>query len=703
MKKLQDLNKVYADAESIDREIFAEQRSNILLVAGEHYARRGSKYYNQIRDNRELTETQKLRLTKNHIHRASRHYKASILSFASTMKAVPKNETEMQDQKAAELNQMVMDDIKDRYRMKEKLRQKVADFVDIGEACWVIKWEPNAGSVVGYNQKLDDQGQPMADETGAPLADESSPVFEGGFLFERTYGMNVLRHAAAKEMGESECIIVRKMVDKKDLEKKYQDDPEKLQAVKGASGEDFVVFDASKGNYRKTEDQILVREFYYKSCQEYPEGYFYIATSAGILEEDVLPKGIFPVVWGGWDIFQNSPRGRSFIKVARPYQAEINRAGSAIAMHQITLGDDKILYQAGTKLSSGALLPGVRGLTFQGATPQVLPGRDGSQYAAYVDAQISEMDRVLMLPEEDAEMPTQLDPHALLFRSVRDRKRFSEYQEKFEQFEQDFWWTTLELAKYYMSDEQVARAIGKDEISNIEEFRNTNSNQFVFKLMPQDDTADTMLGKHLSIQSILQYAGSQLERDDIGKLISLYPFLNEKEMFSDFTLDYQVMQNDMLAMERGKQVEPSPYVAPDYAIRKITHRKKQPSYEFLPEEIKSLYENYYQQLLQIQQEQQQAEIDAKNEYIPVGGAMIACDMYMPSSDPQNPDKTSKRVRVPYQALDWLVQKLDTQGASLDNLETMNQGNLADMARMGVGSQGGQSSGGQGLPPAPGPQ
>ena len=61
-----DLNEVYRKAESADREVFAEMRSNILLVSGDHYQKRADRYFSQIRDNRDISDYQKLRLTKNH-------------------------------------------------------------------------------------------------------------------------------------------------------------------------------------------------------------------------------------------------------------------------------------------------------------------------------------------------------------------------------------------------------------------------------------------------------------------------------------------------------------------------------------------------------------------------------------------------------------------------------------------------------------
>ena len=58
-------------------------------------------------------------------------------------------------------------------------------------------------------------------------------------------------------------------------------------------------------------------------------------------------------------------------------------------------------------------------------------------------------------------------------------------------------------------------------------------------------------------------------------------------------------------------------------------------------------------------------------------------MYIPKAG--DPEKT-ERAKVPYQALDWLIQKLDQQGMSLEKLKGMNQGAVAEMALMVQQSQ-----------------
>jgi hypothetical protein len=686
------LNKIYDEAEQADKEQFAEFRSNILLIAGEHYNRKGAqRALNRLRASNHLTETQKLRITKNHMHKVVRHYCTNILTHAPGATVGPNQEQDMQDKKAAELNLAVWENAKFRYRMREKIREYVRDFVGVGEVCVKMYYNPNAGTVTGYRQAVDELGQPAIDEQGQPAADPDQPVFSGQFEFERVFAGNVLRQIGGRSMKESACWIIRKMVDVEELKAKYADDPTKAKLFSESRPEDFIVFDSDKAGYERVKGQTLVREFYWPpGSQEFPEGYFAYATQDGIFEEGPLPGGIWPIVWAGFDEHSTRCRAQSILKVARPYQAEINRASSAMAMHQITVGDDKILYQSGTKLQPGALLPGVRGLTYQGMAPQVLPGRDGGQYANYILATLSEMYAVLMMDEENQTKDTgQLDPYALLFRSMRQQKKFSEYGEKFEQFLMDFCETYLAMARFYFSDEELILAVGKRERINIAEFRGTSPLHYKIKLEPQDETWETKFGRQITLNHLVQYVGPNLGKDELGRLIKGMPFANAKDMLSDLTIDADLVENDMLSLERGAMPAFREADKHEYFVKRIDLRISQPDFVYLHPAIQQMYrakKQMHEQMMSIQAEKLAA---AKNEYIPTGGAMIATDMYVPN--PKGPDAPAKRVRIPYQAVDWLVQRLETQGMGLDALEAQNKQTLTEVAGMLMQSRGGQAA------------
>jgi hypothetical protein len=684
--KIDELNQLYTDGKSADKESYAEMRSNILLSAGEHYSKRNGSSWNRVRSNVETSnDTQKLRITKNWIHKYLRLYVNHILSKTQGATVAPQNPTNIQDQKTAELNKKVNDYLKHRNKTRSVLRYSADDYCRIGEVCLRMYFDPMKGYLKGYEGKVSETGEPVLDEMGQPVPDESKPVMTGEIVWERIFGHQIFRDTSAKSMAGSTFIGIERLEPLKKLKEKYKGDNEK-QKYLVESKEDFIIFDSERMGYSREKDQVCLREFYFRPSHEYPDGYFYLTTQAGILEEGPLPFGIFPIKWAGFDEHPTKCRATSFIKVARPWQSEINRASSQTALHQVTLGDDKVLYQSGTKVSPGALLPGVRGLTYQGAPPTILPGRDGSQYQGYVDRQVIEMGAALLIDEIDREKQSNLDPYTLLYRSMKEQSYFSFYQEKFSEFWIDATFTALELARKYMSDEELIEAIGTDEIANISEFRNSSPLCYKIVVEEGDESLESRLGRQMTVTQILQYVGQQLSREDIGKIVKNLPFGNWKDDFEDLTMNETNVQNDFLALERGEFPHISPKDDSNFVLQKVASRMKKRDFQMLSPEVQELYSKYEQIHLQKQADEAAKAAALDEERVPTGGAMVACDMYVPSDDV---NKAPKRVRMPYEALDWLIKTLDAQGSSAEKLEQMNQHQLSQVANMLMAQRGGQ--------------
>jgi hypothetical protein len=686
MKKhtLEELNQQYREAESCDDEIFSEMRSNLLLVSGNHYSKKTSNFFSRIRNTSKLNETQKLRLTKNHLHKITRHYIQAITSKVPGVIPEPQNPMDMQDKKAADLNVSVWKDFTSRYNLKEKFNDYIQNFIEIGEMCAFIYWDPNIGELMGYQPEIDEAtGMPKVDPmTGQPVEDKEKPIFSGAFEFKNIPGFNLMRAPQAKSMKKSPYVIIREMVDKKELLGAYGEDENKSKLIGDGDTGEFIVFDTNKKSYRSEESQILLRYHFFRPCMQYPKGYYYISTERGILEEQEIPYGIFPIIWEGFDTYSTNPRGYSIIKVARPYQAEINRASSQAATHQITVGDDKIIYQAGTKLAPGALLPGVRGLTFQGAPPQILAGRDGGQFLPYIESQISEMYSACMLEEINAEKDGgQIDAYTLLFRSASSKAKFSRYIEKVENFMKEFCQVTLSLAKQYLPDDAFIQAVGKSEQINLPEFRATLPMSYQIKIEEQSQDISDRLGQQLALNHLIQYAGQQMDPKQLALLAKEMPYLKNSAVVKRMTVEYDNADNDMLQIERGEMPFVSPYADNKIFIDCITHRMKQADFNTLNPQIKQLYDQY----LAIHEDEtarkQEAKQRAEDGFIPTGGSLITVSMHIP--DPSSNSGT-RQVRLPYESISWLLKELETQGATQQDLENMNDGVVADMmSRMGL--------------------
>lgn len=676
MKKytVSELNEYYKNADDADREVFAEQKSNLQLVGGEHYSRRHSLFLDRIRRDRDLTQDQKLRLTKNHLYKISKIRRNILLSQAAGVRVLPNNESELQDQKSAELNQAVWNYAKSQHNIRKRTNDWAGEFFDIGEVATKIFFDPNAGKFLGYKQEVDEFGQPVFDEHGQMVASDEAQ-FSGDLVFESVYGFNLLRCPSAKSMDESPYLIIRKMVQVDDLKKMVGDDEDKLSLVTEGKDETYVIFDAAKSKYATEKGITTLKEIYFRPCPIYPEGYFYIWVDAGVLWEGTLPFGLFPICYEGHDQQPTTPRHRSPIKQFRPWQIEINRASSLIAEHHVTLGSDKVVMINGSKATKGAEVNGIRTMSVTGQAPIIIPGRSGDQFFPYLEAQISELYSVAEISEE-LEEKTQGDAWGELFKSARNKKKFIIDAEKFENFQVKVCKLYLDLAKKYFDENFLIPAVGRSEIINISEFKNTGPQSTQIKVEPMSDDFDTAMGKQLMANHILQFSSGQLSKEDIGKIIRLMPYANGEKMFDDFTLSYDRATNIILQLDRGEAPTPNMYDEGPYIIKRLTNRMTQGDYAYLDQEIQNNYNstiNIYEQMEAEKQKKLQA---AEADFIPTQGAMIKVAWYIP--DPTNKTR-SIQATLPAESIAWLVSRLEDQGSSQAALQGLNSGAQAGIA------------------------
>jgi hypothetical protein len=199
---ISDLERFYQTDDEKDKELFAEQRSNILMYSGEHYNRLRSTYYKRLREVKTLTEEQRIRLTKNHTQKIVDEYTNHVLSTAPGVGFEPANPSELQDQKTAELNHSVWDGAKEKYGLDEQTQDWCEDFTQIGEVATKIFWDPNEGKFLGEAMGEDGKMQKH---------------FSGDFIFEEVFGFNLLIESSASNHRKATRMTVRKMVDVKKL------------------------------------------------------------------------------------------------------------------------------------------------------------------------------------------------------------------------------------------------------------------------------------------------------------------------------------------------------------------------------------------------------------------------------------------------------------------------------------------------------
>lgn len=651
-------------------------RGNIRLVDGEHYHKKNKQFWLRARENPNFSHEQKIRITQNHIHNISKSWVNSILSLSPDAVIEPKNETEIQDQKAAELNHSVWMDVKKRQRMEQKKAELAADFFDLGEAAVKIFFDASAGEIAGYEPLTYEDGTPVVDQMTGQVQQSEIPVFSGEIKIERVLASNLFRDTSARSKYDCRMVGIRKMVDVKELKKQVGSDEEKLKFIKADSDDTFKVFSEINSDYEESKDQALVKEYYFRPGAEFPNGYFYITTTSGILFEGELPFGIFPLAWEGFDDIQASCRSRSLIKQLRPFQAEINRAISQMAMIQMTNGEDKIFMQAGAKMSAAQYVPGVRAFTISGMAPTVVQGRTGEQFMGYVNFQIEQMYQAAKLQELAMPADGNVAPYAMLYASAKQRRAFSLYAAKFGRFLVEICEITLKLAKAYYNEQNLIPAIGRNEAINISEFKNSNPLSYEVTVEEGSDDIESRLGKQMSLTQFMQYGGKNLTAEQLGIIAREMPYMNSEAITSSLTLNYDVSKNVILALDRGQVPKISKYNDNPYLIQRLSARQQQGDFNMLPPQIQHNYEMFMQQLDQIEVQKQQDIQRAEAGFIPTTGPLVPCDFYV---NTQNGG--TQRVKIYSDAIKWLLDSLEKQGTYLGQIKDTNEGALADMARM----------------------
>jgi hypothetical protein len=650
-----------SQAETSQGELFAEQRSNCLLVHGNHFSKKGSKFWEGIRQAENLTKEQKIRLTNNHIQVVTKVYLNNIMSIAPDVSFVPANKNELRDTKVAQFHNRVWQDAKERYKLKRKRRELAKDFVELGEFWLFLTYDPMAGDFLGYEQLIDEMGQPVVDQAGQPQRTDK-PRFTGGFVWKRFHAFNTRTDTTATSPDTRRWVSFREMAEIQSLKSRYAGDEKKSQLIQEGDDRTVKVFDGNTWQDRK--GVIQVDYFLVKPCAEYPMGYYWISTDAGDLEEGTLPGGIWPVVYCGFDEVATSDRAYSIIKPLRPYQAECNRVAGHIVQTQLALSWDRILLTGEGSLTPGGSAHGFKAVKLRAGNFEVIPGRTGDQFLPYMNSVIDGLYKVANLELEMQEKPLQTDPYSALFASMREKKRFVIYADKFSEAWKELALLHNRLAKIFLDDETLTKIVGAPEAVNLPEFRQADDMGFQVSADEVTDDLESRMGRQLAINHLLQYAGSNLPPDQVGKLIRMMPYCNDDKAMDEFTLDYDRATNEILALDRGQQPVIRPGDAHPYFIKRLSMRMSQADFASLQPQIQQAYEQVITYREQLQAQTMMAEQSAKNGLIPTGGYFVGIDFYV--TDPMAPGKT-KRAKMPFDAVVWLLQRLEAQGITQETL------------------------------------
>jgi hypothetical protein len=693
--------------------VFAEMRSNILLLSGQHYKKVARGLTRNLR-NAGTDRSKRLRLVKNHTAKVISDIKDILASMTPGVIPYPQNEHEASHTKAAELAKVVWEDGKSKNGFEDLVEELRNCFVSTGEVASKIFYDPSGGGLLAYEQATSPDGAPLykgpdGQPTPEPgqvdpltgemisqhelLPDETRPIFKPKITISKIEPYNLLRPKNAKSIKSAKYLIERKMVDLEDAKALIKNaknlspeqKEERLQWIEESGATTYKIFDGTTGSFQDSDGQIMFKEFYFRQCPEWPKGQYFIKCDKGILFQGDLPFGecgeeAFPIRWGAYEHYEGSSRGFSTIKKLRPCQAEINRCASSISETQIVLGSDKVMLTKGAKFTQGVSQPGMRVYHTTDTQAQVIPGRSGDQYTGYLEYNVEEIYRLGNVPENANPISQNFDPRAELFKKQSQKARFTEPAARFSRFLRANCESYLFFAQKYANELDLKAIVGSSLAVDVAEFQNVEKICYKVKLLEVGDDLDSAMAKTLELDTILQYAGKDIDPDTLKVILSQYPVVNKTQAFKHLNMDLKNIESDMLALDRGEYRPASKYDEHPVFIKHLTSRKRERGFALLGPQIAELYDMRIQEhekfIAQLAEEQKQAQ----SQFIPSGGAVVKAELYI-NPDPNNPEK-ARKATFPTEALMWLTKQLEAQGSTQEMLEmTANQGAMAEIANM----------------------
>lgn len=693
---ISELRQLFKDGYELDNKMFREHRTNAMLYNGNHYGTKVRDFDREYRQNYKY-DTQAIRITENHINKIITMRASALKALVPDATVRPKNMDEFGDQKRADLHKAVLEDWKKESCFKQDEVRMIKEWMIYGELGLKLFWDDSEGrrlpdlQITELEAEFDEVEEDGVE--GIEITVDKDDIktktitrFEGRVRAEIVYPFDIIRDPSAENYKDADWICIKKLVDPENLKRHFKKDDPKYRAVSEKSGDKYNSFRVN-GEYTKTENKTLVKEFYFKPSFRYPEGYFFIiagSDSETILFEDKLPGGIFPISILGYDEISTSPRYSSLIRQLRPNQLQVNLLKSKSVQTILTSGMDRIFVQKGSKLSKP--LKGGDGVSvyeYTGQAPITEQGRTGEQFMNAINSNIDQMYNKGNVQEAFDQQSKQVDAHTALFQSAKQKASYSDYVCKYENFLKEVFEKVLRLSKLYMKDEALVLIAGKDEQVNIPEFKTLNDLGYEICIEAQSEDAESKLGRALDIQKILQY-GANFQGSQLAALIKHMPYMNNEAVLETFPeyIDYQNALNDICRLDRGDQnvLNIRRYENHDYMIQVLTARTKKPDFEFLSQEVQQLYALRIQAHEQIKIQQIQEARAIESDFIPTGGALLRIEGLRKNVgiSARGQAKTEP-VRIPQEAIDWLLERLQQQGLQLEVLESQQEQVRAEIA------------------------
>ena len=662
--RLKDLVKESYDA---DERTFREMRSAIRMFAGDHFSKTANTSSSDSgREFARLSKTSgvnRIRIVKNHFPRIADVYVNQIMESVPDVEVTGINGADIKASRLARLNNQVLSaDKRKSKKYKQKLREKALNFVVTGEIALKHYWDENTEWVKE----------------------------------EEILPFDLLRAPGTTKVEDSPWLIHRNIYSVEDLKRMFGADWVKRNAMMEGDGITFsgetpepahTVFDVQQREFQKMRG-LEIREFYLRPNAKYPNGYYIFFSDTGIIQEGELPGGIFPITAARCLITPSVSRGHTPFKTVYQMQQEINRAAGQDASNNIHFGDDKLFSGAHANIQVGRSLQGMSHIKVgqYGAKIadafQVVPGTGIPKNLDYISQQIREMDYQLNIESmmESKQVQGSGDISFVLYSSIKDKNRFSFVAQSFEEFLKEAAETKLRLFRHYLLEDDLIHEGNREDSIIIEDFKQTDESDYSIEVKARNNTPDELLGRHIQVNNVLQYAGNALKPEDLGPLLKESLLGNSKALISHFSAGQDAVEQNIILLEKGVLPKFSKTEDFTYKAKQITQRMNRPDYLELHPDVQKVFEDFLEICHQMIAKQNQERMKMEKGMIPTTGGLVNTDIFrmVPGAKGR---PVERRIKLPSHALEWLIEALQSQGtfaASMEGMSPMSQGRVGDL-------------------------
>lgn len=709
LKKLTgaELGEMARKSEDLDRAIFAEMRNNAQLVDGNHYDRNRNFYDYGRRpgDAYRYESGKRLRIVKNYIGTIHDEKHNALITDCPEPVILPVSEDEIQDRKCAEIARSVWDDIK-RKNNWDCLKDLLAShFLTFGECACYIRFNELQGKFLGYEaaqnetgeyeQMSDPYGEPVMDEMGneAYEEDENKAMFEGGIEIEYIVPFNILRAPGILDLSKSPYYGIKDPITLEELKKRFDLERQEIDQIsQNMGGTNVYLYDSNTNAVEEKENMAILNTWLFKPTRECPYGYFYVECGQKILQQGDIPYGVFPLIIATQAESSASPRGKSFIRQIRPEQINLNRLASKRAEHSTTIGDDKLVITDGGEVDKEFNYPGIRTLSLSGGDIKHLPGRDGSQFNESIQMDKKDMyekSRTIGdydMKDDHGAGKSSSNLYSLLFRSLSQKRKNSNLIKRFERFLTEVCTVSVRTAQVFYDEYNLIKTAGKQEFVNIAEFRNLEEQSYDIKVEAVTEDLNSVFGRQLTLQHLLQYAGKNLEPGQIAKIYRDMPFAGKEDIFKDLLIDVKNGDNMILALDRGDQFQPDPLDNPEYMSKRIIERMRESDFKHLQPQLQQQYNMTLESYKMLHQQKLEMMKQVNAGMIPATGPLVRAEVWVETIGARGQPKTAK-MEIPSHALEWLYQRLQEQQAITPGLQTLTDVEVKKLNQEGAQQKG----------------